>query len=470
MRSLLALCLGLALGAPGRAQSGPGVLWVDAEGHWDSLQQGDVPVPGGIGDFRQLLRPEAIKKLSFEQRNQLLREPQRLLSSSHARDIFAVPRVLLLEPDREGRVGGLYVDLEQGVQQRLVAEPDKRDEEARKQLVEWASQPFGPRSVAVVANQDSQLYHTPEATHTAQDAPRKPFESNYLAEREGFRPCPVCFDQGVRVASLDQFEMQLGEVLSRQVESEFRLSQDPAQFDRVQRVGRRLVEGNTIDHNYRFVVLDSDHINAFAVPTGPLYITTGLLRVVESDDELAGILGHELAHSELHHGRRQYEQSRQLSWLSLLAAVATGQAWVYSATQMFGSILTRGYSRDFELEADRQGLWYAYGAGYHPEHFRFTLQKFLDLEKKRGGPSGFSWLRTHPAHEHRLEELGGILQRLQPWAQVAEALNAQDPGLAAHLRRRASQYLEDPQEVEQFFAAYRLLSLPQRSPAGSDGN
>lgn len=113
MRSLLALCLGLVLAAPAWSQVGPGVLWVDAEGHWDSMQQGDVPVPGGIGDFRQLLRPEAVKKLSFEQRNQLLREPQRLLSSSHARDIFAVPRVLLLEPDRAG-FADLARDLELG--------------------------------------------------------------------------------------------------------------------------------------------------------------------------------------------------------------------------------------------------------------------------------------------------------------------------------------------------------------------
>lgn len=92
-----------------------------------------------------------------------------------------------------------------------------------------------------------------------------------------------------------------------------------------------------------------------------------------------------------------------------------------------------------------------------------TLQKFLDLEKKRGS-SGFTWLRTHPGSEQRLQEINDILGRVEPLRLLLEEIEPVDAGLAGHLQRKGSQFLEDPQEVVRFYAAYRLLNLPV-SPA-----
>ena len=456
--SVLLGCLGTAL-----AQPLVGVMYIDGKGHWDALNQAEAQVNGGVGDLKLLLRTEVVKRLSYEQRLDLLHEPERLLACTRGREIFTTPRLLLLEPEKDGRVFGTYYDLEHQVREPLVADADQTAQAAREQLVKLAQKDYGPHSVAVLANPQSHRYHLRDAAHVNTDGSLLEMASSYQAEAQGYQACTICFDGATRPLDQNDLERALGAQLSQQVESEFHLSQDNAAVERLQKVGQRLLSANQLPHSYRFVVLESDKINAFAVPTGPLYVTTGLLNVVESDDELSGVMGHELAHSELHHGLRQYQQSQQWSWLSMLAGIATRNAWLYNATQMFGSMLTRGYSRDFELEADRQGVWYSYGAGYRADHFKLTLQKFLDLEKKRGG-SGFTWLRTHPGSDERLSEINDILGRVEPLGLLLEEIEPVDPGLAHHLQRRGSEFLEDPQEVVRFYGAYRnLVFLPVAS-------
>lgn len=439
-----------------------GILFVDSQGHWDSLNSTDSTVEGGVSDPKLLLRGEAIKRLSFEQRQDLLHEPERLLACSRVREIFTTPRVLLFLPEKDGRSLAAYYDLEGHVREMLVADPEQSAADARQQLVRLAQKEYGPHSQPVLANTVSHRYHLRHASHINTDGTLLEMPSSYLAEAQGYQACDICFDAVSRPSTLDQDDLErvLGQTLAHQVESQFRISQDQSAIERVTRVGRRLLAGNQLDHNYRFIVLESEKINAFAVPTGPLYVTTGLLNVVESDDELSGVMGHELAHSELHHGRRQYEHGQQWSWLALLTGIATRNAWIYNAAQMFGNVLTRGYSRDFELEADRQGVWYSYGAGFRADHFKLTLQKFLDIERKRGG-GGFSWLATHPGSEQRLQEINDILGRVEPLGLLLEEVEPVDPGLARHLQRKGEQFLEDPQEVVRFYAAYRQLSLPQ---------
>ena len=450
----LATCLRTGWAEPPKV----GILFVDNQGHWDSMSGAELPVEGGVSDPKLLLRPEVIKRLSYEQRQDLLHEPERLLACSRVKEIFTTPRLLLLLPEKDGRVLGAYYDLQSHVRELLVADAEQSANEGRQQLVKLAQKEYGPHSVPVLANPQSHRYHLRHASHVNTDGTVLELPSSYLAEAQGYQACDICFDAVSRPSTLDQDDLErtLGQTLAQQVESQFRLSQDAAAIDRVNRVGHRLLAGNQLDHNYKFIVLESEKINAFAVPTGPLYVTSGLLNVVESDDELSGVMGHELAHSELHHGRRQYEQAQQWSWLALLAGIATRNAWLYNATQMFGNILTRGYSRDFELEADRQGVWYSYGADFRADHFKLTLQKFLDMEKKQGS-GGFNWLRTHPGSEQRLQEINDILGRVEPLGLLLEEVEPVDPGLARHLQRKGEQFLEDPQEVVRFYSAYRNL-------------
>jgi hypothetical protein len=470
------LLSGLALAQPVPPTGPPpvkalGVLTIDASGHWDTDSQAYWQAPqgsGAISDPKILLRSEVVSRLSYEQRKTLLNQPSRLLASDRAREIFAVDRVLLLEPAVDDRVVAHYQDLQTGWNKRLLSKANQTADDGRKELVDTASNPYGPNSVAVFANPDSRLYHQMDSEHVSTTIRREDYPSLYLAESKGYRPCAICFAGTNRALGQDALERELGRVLSAQMEQEYRVSNDQARIERVNRVGHELlVRNRTSDQGYRFVVLESDEINAFAVPTGPLYITTGLLNIVESDAELAGIMGHELAHSELHHGRRQYEQMQRLSWLSLLATIATGSRWVYTATSFLGTLWNRGYSREFELEADRQGLWYSYGAGYEAQDFRLTLHKFMDLEKNRKAGGGLGWLRTHPASEDRISGVNQILDRLEPLGLVMEELEPVDEGLASYLKVHGSEFLENPVEVVEFLTAYRLLQLPDSTPKAS---
>ena len=433
-----------------------GLLWLDAQGYWDPTQRSGIAVKGAISDPDLLLRRDSVRRLSFQQRLDLLHDPERLLQSQRALELFSTPRLLLMEPEKDDHVLATYFDLEHHRRLRMVADPELSPSEGREQLVKRAQGEYGPDSVAVVANLQSHRYHLREAKHISPDAPLRELASSYQAQEQGFLHCDICFERSEKSPDQDDVERELGRLLARQVEGQFRLSQDAAAIERVNRVGKRLVTANQIEHDYQFVVLDSDLINAFAVPTGPVYVTTGLLAVVETEDELSGVMGHELAHSELHHGLRQYEQAQQWSWLSLLAGIATRNAWIYNAAQVFGTVLNRGYSREFELEADRQGTWYSYGAGYHADHFKLTLQKFLDLEQRRGS-GGFYWLRTHPGSEDRMNEINDILSRLEPLQLLLEEIEPDDPGLARYLKRRGEKFLEHPREVVSFYTAYRSL-------------
>lgn len=444
-----------------------GVLVVDSNRRWDPDTQAHFGA--SKTDLKTLLKPQVVSKLSFEQRKALLRDPARLLASSRAQEILAVDRVLVLEPSLEDRVLATFVDLRTNQTKRLISPKNMNGEEAREALMAMAGDEAGPNAAPVAANPESRLYHRVGAAHTNPRASLESYPSLVAAEAKGFQPCHICFVETNRMLAHDDLERELGKALASQVEQEYPVSLDPVKNERVQRIGRRLVEKNhLLDQGYRFVVLDSDEINAFAVPTGPLYVTRGLLEVVETDAELATILGHELSHAELHHSRKQYEQMQQLSWLALLATIATGTGWAYYAANFFGTLVSRGYSREFEMEADRQGMWMAFGAGYDPEDFRLTLQKFKDLEKVRPR-GGIEWFHTHPGSDDRIAQVNGILDRLEPMGLVLEEVTPVDPGLADYLRGHGSEFLDDPVEVVSFLNAYRALNLPAAAPAGAPG-
>lgn len=243
------------------------------------------------------------------------------------------------------------------------------------------------------------------------------------------------------------------------IEERYRVSQDPAALARVTTVGKRLMEGNRFeDRGYKFVVLESDEMNAFSVPTGPIYITTGLLAALETEDELAGVLGHELAHAERHHMARQYDKDQWVGILGNVLGNYTGSYWARQGAQFLGDFLSKGFSRDFELEADREGVYYTYAAGYRPTDFALTLTKFGELSDQMGrfGPD---WFDTHPASDARVEQVQALCQELLPLESKLASLE-DDAELAAYLRRRARDYIEDPRDIREFLEAYGALTLP----------
>ncbi len=441
-----------------------GVLLLDEQWNWDASRQERWQPPrlaGVVTDWRALFAPEVVRNLSPEQQASLLSDPRRLLASRHSAALFRPRRLLLIGPEVDGRVSGLQVDLVTGARQGLQAPPDSKEAKARETLVRQSLEGNGPEPVPVVANPESRLYHRPGAAHLSTRAEAIPLADRSLAEKEGFRPCPVCFPETNRLVQQDETERELAYYAAAMIEDRYRVSQDQEERRRVTLVGERLMEANRFDdRGYRFLVLDSDELNAFSVPTGPLYVTSGLLKVLETEDELAAVLAHELGHAERHHMRQQYERSQWSGLLGTILGYATRSYWGRVAGEFLSSTWTKGYSRDFELEADREAVLLTYAAGYRSEDFTLTLTKLGEVSRQLGEGGGPDWFETHPAADGRIRQVNEVLERLAPLEKQVRALEAADDrDLAAFLRRRARVYLEDPGKVQAFLDSYGLLDI-----------
>jgi predicted Zn-dependent protease len=182
-----------------------------------------------------------------------------------------------------------------------------------------------------------------------------------------------------------------------------RLSNDPTLNRRVQDVGQRIVNAAGLagpGWDYRVFVSDSP--NAFVLPGGKVGVTTGLFRVAQNDDQLAAVLGHEVAHTAARHAAERYSQTA----LAQVGLGVAGQAiQSRAALQALGLGAQVGallpFSRQHELEADRLGLDYMARAGFRPSQ---ALTLWRNMADQRNG-SRPQFLSTHPSDETRLQQL-----------------------------------------------------------------
>ena len=167
---------------------------------------------------------------------------------------------------------------------------------------------------------------------------------------------------------------------------------------------------------YHFLALDSNEINAFAAPGGFVFVTTGMLRLCRTENELAAVLAHEIAHVELKHGLQAIRKSRVTSALTILAAEGArrfGGRELAELTDLFeGSVsdvvltlTNNGYSRQFEREADRAAARTLVRAGYDPG----ALLSVLDRMKTRLRPGGPDFAKTHPDPADRIADLAPVI-------------------------------------------------------------
>ncbi|MFV8818692.1 M48 family metalloprotease [Haliea sp. E17] len=181
----------------------------------------------------------------------------------------------------------------------------------------------------------------------------------------------------------------------------------------VTRIGESLlaVSGEK-GEKFTFSVLDSPMINAFAAPGGYIYVSRGLLPYLESEEELAGVLGHEIAHVDAnHHGRRK-GASVASKVASITTYILTGSGELAQASDMYGAELISGYGRDMELEADGLGAEYMYRAGYDPQALLQVISVLKDQEqytrlqaRSAGKPAGtyHGLYASHPRNDKRLQ-------------------------------------------------------------------
>ena len=213
-------------------------------------------------------------------------------------------------------------------------------------------------------------------------------------------------------------ERELGEKFIAFVKKRFTFIDDPFIANYVERVGQHIVNQYPSKlFDFKFYVVDEDVYNAFAGPGGHVFIYSGLIAAMESEDELAGILAHEIGHVFCRHISKQIEQSKKIG-LATLAGVLAGvflggsaatASAITTTSVAAGQSLSLKYSREHEMEADQIGLKYLRQAGYNGEGLLKVLEK---IRKKQwfGSKQIPSYMSTHPAVETRIMYLDTWIQ------------------------------------------------------------
>jgi predicted Zn-dependent protease len=218
--------------------------------------------------------------------------------------------------------------------------------------------------------------------------------------------------KGVNFYSLEK-EIALGKQLAQEVEREAKLVDDPMVAEYVNRVGQNLVRNSDAKVPFIIKVVDSEEINAFALPGGFFFVNSGLILKADTESELAGVMAHEIAHVAARHGTRQATRG-QLVNIASIPLIFMGGWTGYAIRQGAGLAIPMGFltfSRVFEREADYLGLQYLYKSGYDPTAFVDFFEKVQSLEKKKPG-SMAKVFSTHPMTDDRIKSAQQEIQKI----------------------------------------------------------
>jgi hypothetical protein len=184
-------------------------------------------------------------------------------------------------------------------------------------------------------------------------------------------------------------EIRMGKQYSMEIEKSAHLVTDPVIVEYVNRVGQNIVKNSDCKVPFTIKVIDSDEINAMALPGGFFYVNSGLILAADEEAELAGVMAHETAHVCAHHAAREMTRMNYAQIGSIPLIIFTQGSWtgygIYEATQLAIPITFLQFSRSFEAEADWLGLQYMYKAGYDPQAFIQFFEKIDALEKHKPG-------------------------------------------------------------------------------------
>ncbi|MGB8457319.1 MAG: M48 family metallopeptidase [Candidatus Acidiferrum sp.] len=211
--------------------------------------------------------------------------------------------------------------------------------------------------------------------------------------------------KGINFYSLER-EIALGKSLAQEVERSSKMIDDPVVTEYVNRVGQNLVRNSDAKVPFTIKVIDSDEVNAFALPGGFFYVNSGLILRAQEESELAGVMAHEISHVVLRHGTKNATKGEimQLATIPLMLLGPGGWAGygIYEAAQLAIPVTYLKFSRDAERQADYFGLQYMYHAGYDPNSYVTFFERIQADEKRRPGtiPKVFS---THPPTPDRIE-------------------------------------------------------------------
>ncbi len=201
-------------------------------------------------------------------------------------------------------------------------------------------------------------------------------------------------------------EIQMGRQYAQMIDSTVKLVQDPVITEYVNRIGQNIVRNSDSKVPFTIKVIDSNEVNAFALPGGFFYVNSGLLLVADEEAELAGVMAHEVAHVAARHATRQMTRGN-LANLASIPLIFVGGGLGYAARSAAGigvPISFLKFSRGFEEDADYLGLQYMYKAGYDPQSFMSFFETIQAKEKQKPGTLS-KVFASHPPIESRIAKI-----------------------------------------------------------------
>src|ERR1700683_3842960 len=221
---------------------------------------------------------------------------------------------------------------------------------------------------------------------------------------------------GPEMYSLEH-DIAIGKQLSQEVEKSAKFINDPVINEYVNRVGQNLVRNSDAQVPFTIKVIDSDVVNAFALPGGFFYVNSGLILHADEESELAGVMAHEIAHVCARHGTKQATKGDIIQIGAMVATIFIPYTWagyaIYQGMQFAIPMTFLKFTRENEAEADYLGLQYMYKAGYDPNAFVSFFEKVQADEKKQPGtiPKVFS---THPPTPDRIVKAQNEIATILP--------------------------------------------------------
>jgi predicted Zn-dependent protease len=211
-------------------------------------------------------------------------------------------------------------------------------------------------------------------------------------------------------------QINMGRQYAEQVDSTSKLIKDPVVTEYVNRVGQNLVRNSDSKVPFTIKVIDSDAINAFALPGGFFYVNSGLILAADNESELAGVMAHEIAHVAACHIAREQTRGTLAQLATIPLIIMTPGLGGLAAQEAAGLALPVAFlkfSRGFEAEADYLGVQYMYKSGYDPQSFTAFFEKIEAQEKKKPGTLSRAF-DSHPQTPDRVEKSQEEIEKLLP--------------------------------------------------------
>lgn len=254
-------------------------------------------------------------------------------------------------------------------------------------------------------------------------------------------------DGGLNWYSIEK-EIAMGKSYAQEIERQAKLVDDPVISEYVNRVGQNLVRNSDVKIPVSIKVIDSEEVNAFALPGGFFFVNSGLILRAETEAELAGVMAHEIAHIAARHGTRQATRG-QIANIASIPLIFLGGWAGYGIRQAAGILVPMGFlqfSRSFEKEADLLGLQYLYKAGYDPTAFVDFFEKLQAAEKRKPGTMA-KVFSSHPPTGDRIEfaqkNIEQILEAKPEYVVTTSEFNAVKARLETLHNRRVGDDKED---------------------------